>query len=74
MLTNEFSVNMSSRKFSCCYKCERREVGCRSDCKDWEKEQAERAVAKRLEAEYKRMNLIDAERSISKRMYWQRGR
>lgn len=74
MITNEFSVNMSSKKFSCCYGCERRVVGCRSDCKDWAKEQADRAKAKRLEEEYKRLNLIDAERSISKRMFWQNGK
>lgn len=74
MLTNEFSVNMSQKKISCCYKCERREVGCRSDCKDWAKEQADRAIAKQMEAEYKQLNLIDSQRSISKRLYYQKGK
>lgn len=67
-----------TKKKSCCYKCQKRVVGCHASCPDYIKETEERAAEKRARIQFlypttanyfKRPEMVSTSASQSKKRY-----
>ena len=72
MSGNRLVLDPNNSKKRCCYKCEKRTVGCHVTCEDYINEQNERKEYYEKLRKERELDLIDSERSINKRCYFRK--
>lgn len=70
MTRRKNQLSLSNKTISCCYQCEKREVGCHGTCNDYIKEVAERKEFLEKVRLEKAAGVQDAMRILSKREYF----
>lgn len=74
-MRRDFRVGVSTKKISCCYRCEDRKVGCHGTCEEYKKEKAERfeEYERWLEwdKKYSVQTKMEVDRAHSKRKHFQ---
>lgn len=65
-------INPYQKRYSCCYQCEDRKVGCHSICEKYISEHAEREARLVKVRKERALDLVDAERTLNKAGYFRR--